>query len=164
MKSALNITRIFRRQSDGKTYVITSPHPVTKNEAWSFTDQQLGFLADSAGTDAATLKLVGPGCQLVVEGAPVKAGDTMTNRDGEVITFTKDHFRVDRTSIILSQQAQMTAAIAASVAGKFITLAPAMPAAAPAQPIEDSVDDDLFDEEPAPAAAQPAPAQQEAPF
>jgi len=161
MKSNLSITRIFRQQSSGRTFIVTTPHPVTKNEAWSFTDQQLGFLADSAGVSPAQLRLVAPGCQLVIEGAPVKAGDKMINaRTGEEITFTKDHFRVDRSSIVLSQQAQMMALAAGAIAEQFNFPAPAPAATIEQQPAEDGVLEDVFQEtEAAPAqSTEAAPA------
>lgn len=120
MKSNLSITKVFHRIADGKTIIVTSKHPLTGNEAWAFTPQQLEFLAASAGITPSQLRVVAPGCQLVVEGAPVKAGETLTNqRTGEVITFTKDHFRVERSSIILSQKAQMLALVAGEVAQQF---------------------------------------------
>jgi hypothetical protein len=95
--------------ADGNGAIITSKTAENTKGVWSQTANQLARLAKQAGAGSAKeLKLAGKGASFIIEGKHVKAGETYTNeKTGETGVFTKDHFRVENTSIELSPQGQL---------------------------------------------------------
>ena len=124
---------------DGNAIIVVAKAGAnSKTEVFRLSPGQLQRLARIAGVTSQALPQIAAGSTLTVKGEHVVKGQVITNtRTGEMVTMTKDHFRVEELTIEPTPQARVMAMVAAmGVQALFTAVAAPAPAAKAAEAAE----------------------------